>query len=120
MSLLVISAMAAATFAAVHPSLGSEPAMANFDDTGAPASQITIAGGTLADSLGSEPMLAGYDVAQPTAPKKAAASIGLTVTLADSLGSEPMFFEVPAAVPATAGPVVERPHDEQLACACCR
>lgn len=88
MSTIVLSALAAAAFGAVPPSIGSEPVPVNFDHVPAPAHHVAFQGANLAASLGSEPMLAGVEAASSrvAAPGKRATA---PATLAQSLGSEP-------------------------------
>lgn len=70
MSTLIVSALAAAAFAAVPPSIGSEPVPANFDHVAAPAQQVVSRAPGLDVSLGSEPLIVAFDeTASPGAPQ---------------------------------------------------
>jgi hypothetical protein len=117
MSTLVVSALAAVAFAAVPPSIGSEPVPVNFDYVAAPAQHVAPQGPSLAASLGSEPFLAGAPAEAPARAKPVEHAPGVW-TLAASLGSEPFLVGVDAVVSPAAAPVDVRPSGEQLACSC--
>ena len=87
MSTLVISALAAAAFATVPPSIGSEPVPVGFDHVAGPAQHVAFEAPSLAASLGSEPLLPDPGAEAP-ATKPGQRSPG-HATLAASLGSEP-------------------------------
>jgi hypothetical protein len=122
MSVLVVSAIAAAALAAVPPSLGSEPIVVGFDYV-APPTPATVDATTLASSVGSEPMVVSFDdLAYPAARRHVAPpaqQMGSNASsLAASLGSEPVsagFHDFAGEAPP---PPDGRRHEERLACNC--
>jgi hypothetical protein len=118
MSALVISALAAAAFAAVPPSIGSEPVPANFDYVAAPAQQVAFQRPNLAASVGSEPTFFELDARAPTGAK--VSPLPGRATLAASLGSEPTFIAFDEGPSSATRSAAERRGDERVACTCGR
>jgi hypothetical protein len=118
MSSLVISALAAAAFVAVPPSIGSEPVPANFDYVAAPAQQSAFQGPNLAASVGSEPIF--FDLGAEAPSLRTVATHAATPTLAASLGSEPFIAVFDGGTSPAASRPAERRHEQRVACTCGR
>jgi hypothetical protein len=117
MSTLVISALAAAAFVAVPPSIGSEPVPANFDYVAAPALYVAFEGPNLLASLGTEPFVVDPGAGTSSVSKPGTRAPG-PATLAASLGSEPFLVGFDEIASPGAPRVDERRPDERLACNC--